>query len=778
MVIPYKYVYFFSILLTKFSLIMNTKSLTSILIFVLLYHSTSIGQILLQPISGADGEFTRVTIDTQTVLRSNSFNGSHAPYMYFTSQATVVNKTVYVEVKYLDYGTGRIGIEYNGPTSAYTNANEGFITLLTDSRSIKTAVFKLNDANFKKAQNLGADLRIWSEPTIQKHIISATLYLTPSFLWLEYDENWNSIYTGRKYEGPDKVDATTFTGKVICGYQGWFRAPGDLSNQGWVHYFRDNTVKNVTVDLWPDMSEYTESEKYLVPGWRYKDSSKVYVFSSANKKTVLRHFQWMQAYGIQGAAVQRFVGGIDPLKPYKEYNRIPAYVREAANRTGRVFYIEYDQSGVVGQDLINRIRSDWKYMVDSLKITSDNRYLHHKGKPVVGLYGLYPERFSSDLAHQVLDIFTAKGYEAFVMGSGEIFWHDAAPPGWTPSWLSVYQRLGAYSPWNVGHYDGPNKLTQNVATNTWKSDKELLEKSGVIFMPLIFPGFTWDNLMKLPPGTSNTPRRKGELMWKQIETAKKLGVESMFIAMFDEIDEGTAIFKVTNETPVNNYFATLEGLPSDYYLLMAGRATSLITSNTSLPVQMPNFSPLSQPSIPDILRPLHSDTTAPAFTVRWSPSTHTSPILKYQLEIDGKIIDTITKPEYYIQLKKGIHSIRVRAMNQLTNFGGWSELNTFYASEVVTATKENEIKQNTQVNVYPNPTNGTFMINFLNNNGSKPYSISIYNMYGIKVWNGISSGDTRNEIILDKNVITSGVYNLVLKNMDHMLTKKIIVTGQ
>lgn len=38
--------------------------------------------------------------------------------------------------------------------------------------------------------------------------------------------------------------------------------------------------------------------------------------------------------------------------------------------------------------LADLVQADWKYMVDVLKATSHPNYLHHDGKPVVGVRGL------------------------------------------------------------------------------------------------------------------------------------------------------------------------------------------------------------------------------------------------------------------------------------------------------------------------------------------------------------------------------------------------------
>ena len=44
----------------------------------------------------------------------------------------------------------------------------------------------------------------------------------------------------RPYSGPSVagIPADTLTGKVLCGYQGWFTAPGDGAELGWKHYER------------------------------------------------------------------------------------------------------------------------------------------------------------------------------------------------------------------------------------------------------------------------------------------------------------------------------------------------------------------------------------------------------------------------------------------------------------------------------------------------------------------------------------------------------------
>jgi hypothetical protein len=43
------------------------------------------------------------------------------------------------------------------------------------------------------------------------------------------------------------------------------------------------------------------------------------------------------------------------------------------------------------------------------------------------------------------------------------------------------------------------------------------------------------------------------------------------------VDEGTAIFKVSNTPPGQGYFVTYEGLPADWYLRLTAEGSKVIS---------------------------------------------------------------------------------------------------------------------------------------------------------------------------------------------------------
>ena len=208
----------------------------------------------------------------------------------------------------------------------------------------------------------------------------------------------NTIDTGTKFFRLNQtVDASTLHKKVLCGYQGWFRCPGDGGNQ-WIHWSRSSSSiasNTLTFEMWPEMIEYTN--KYPAPGFTYPDGGQAYLFSSQDQQTVDRHFDWMLEYGIDGVFVQRFVVGV-ATHPTNVLNN----ARNAANRTGRIFSITYDMSGQSTNNLFSRLTNDWIWLVDNMHITQDPRYLHHNGKPVLMLWGFFTERMSTNLAHQII----------------------------------------------------------------------------------------------------------------------------------------------------------------------------------------------------------------------------------------------------------------------------------------------------------------------------------------------------------------------------------------
>jgi hypothetical protein len=155
--------------------------------------------------------------------------------------------------------------------------------------------------------------------------------------------------------------------------------------------------------------------------------------------------------------------------------------------------------------------------------------------------------------------------------------NDARPDA---PWAETYKAMDIVQPWTVGRYSTPE------AADKWKT--EMLERdlsvtttNHQLYMPVIFPGFSWNNLKK--NGKPNQiPRLKGEFLWRQVYNAKVAGAKVLKIAMFDEVDEGTAILKAAprrKDAPDQGFWLTLDAdgtdLPSDWYLRLAGEITRM-----------------------------------------------------------------------------------------------------------------------------------------------------------------------------------------------------------
>ena len=324
------------------------------------------------------------------------------------------------------------------------------------------------------------------------------------------------------------------------------------------------------------MTEYTN--KYIAPGFTYPGGAQAHLFSSQDAQTVDTHFNWMLDHGIDGVFLQRFVVGVSS-RPTNVLNR----VRQAANRTGRTFALTYDMSGQATNSLFSQLTNDWRWLNDQTQLTQDPRYLHHNGKPVLMIWGFFQERMSTNLALQIIHWFkTNANYGVTLVGGGQWWWRFETAPGWS----NVFRQLDVISPWNVGNVsiDGTNKF---ASTAYWTEDLTEAQNAGRLYLPVVYPGFSWDNLQQQTPGSSLIPRLDGVFLWKQFYAAAQLGLDMVYVAMFDEVDEGTAIFKVSNSPPTQGHFVTYDGLPSDWYLRLTAAGTAMLTGEQPVTSDIP-----------------------------------------------------------------------------------------------------------------------------------------------------------------------------------------------
>jgi hypothetical protein len=403
----------------------------------------------------------------------------------------------------------------------------------------------------------------------------------------------------RPYAGPTRadVDATTLDGKVLCGYQGWFNTPGDGTPFGFTHWGQGLDRPDggrFTIDMWPDVSEYDPQDLREVPGLTMPDGPPAKLYSAFRKGPVLLHHKWMRQYSIDGVFLSRFIGEANGPARSRHANQVLANVREGCHREGRVWAMMLDLS--MGRNVTtSAVINDWKFLCDQVKVREDSRYLRHQGKPVVLLWGLgFKDRPWSPAQGEELVNFLRSDPTyggVYLIGGIDPHWRTlrgASRPD--PAWAKVYRSFDEVSPWDAGRYRDDASMDR-VRRDVWEGDLAELKGTGIGYMPTAFPGFSWDNLKRARPGSTNIPRRKGEFYWRQFAIFRQLGVRTVFVGMFDEVDEGTAIYKVTNQPPVGKHFVTYEGLPSDYYLRLTGAATRMIRGDAPLSETIPETLP-------------------------------------------------------------------------------------------------------------------------------------------------------------------------------------------
>ncbi len=385
------------------------------------------------------------------------------------------------------------------------------------------------------------------------------------------------------FSGPCQTHPT-LDSTVICGYQGWFGTPGDGGYNGWGHW---NTSSNPGFEIYPDISEYPAAELYQTGYAALGDGRPAKLFSSYRANTTDLHFKWMQENGIDGAALQRFLNEIPNASLKRVRDSVAVHMMRAAEKYNRIFYIMYD--GVA--DNMSTLENDWQNtIVNGLKLTSSPRYAYMNGKPVVCIWGFGLNGYSDNATDALAAVNWFKNNGCYVIGG--------VPGGWASGtgdskagYSQVYAAYDMISPWSVGAYKS-NADVDNALKNRLIPEKTALDAQGRAYQPVMFPGFAWSHLHNGP--RNDFPRRQGNFLWRQFYNFKSIGIKYVYLAMFDESDEGTAITKSASDyfdTPTNVYFQTMSidsvYISSDFYLRLVGAAAKALKSSSQVTLAVP-----------------------------------------------------------------------------------------------------------------------------------------------------------------------------------------------
>ncbi|HMP81961.1 MAG TPA: Ig-like domain-containing protein [Verrucomicrobiota bacterium] len=444
----------------------------------------------------------------------------------------------------------------------------------------------------------------WSATNVPM-LLQATSNLIAPIAWQDAtnavfntnDLNVASVSAGGSHQFfrlKSQVDPGTMHNKLLMGYQGWFACPGDGSPPNrWVHWFRNNNpvVTNLNFDMWPDVSEF-DADELFATSLTFSNGATARLFSSYHPKTVMRHFRWMRDHQLDGVFLQRFSSELSDAAFFALRNQVTLNVRAGAETHGRAFAIMYDISGTPTNNLVSVLTNDWNFLTTVLQLTNSPFYLRHDGRPVVAVwgFGFSGRQDTPQQAAQVIAHFKSSGLT--VMGGVPTYWrtlnNDAQS---NPGWSNVFRSFDIISPWSVGRY-ADNAGADNFRANLIVPDLAAATAAGRDYMPVIWPGFSWTNLNKGP--LNQIPRNGGNFYWRQAFNAVQSGCTMIYGAMFDEVDEGTAMFKTAAtpaDQPAQGAFVPLNAdgvnVPNDWYLKLANEAGKMLRGEIPLQSTIP-----------------------------------------------------------------------------------------------------------------------------------------------------------------------------------------------
>jgi len=412
-------------------------------------------------------------------------------------------------------------------------------------------------------------------------------------------------------------------GKISVGYQGWFACIGDGAPiNGWWHWSSNwsqaPSPSNNAIKAWPDMREYTKT--YPTAYGNLGGGAAATLFSSYDQSTVNLHFTWMQQYGIDTAALQRFNPNTaeGPTR-----DAMAQRVRTAAETYGRKFYIMYDVTGWTAMQ--SQIKTDWTSKMSAH--TASSAYARQNGKPVVCIWGFgfndANHNFTAAACLDVINWFKSQG--CYVIGGVPREWRTGVG-GSRAGFIGTYHALNMISPWMVGAIGNAND-SNNAYNQFTVPDQADCNANGIDYQPCVLPG-----------DVSGRQRAHGDFMWRQFYNMVHAGVQGIYISMYDEYGEGNQIAKTaenSTQQPSNSGLLALNedgtACSSDYYLRLTGDGGRMLKGQIALTATRPTppiagSTPPTGPTTPPPTNP----TTPPAGTT-WVPghAYHVGDVVTY-----------------------------------------------------------------------------------------------------------------------------------------------------
>ena len=502
-------------------------------------------------------------------------------FLYFRINKTVVPSTMdtlVFKITYLDRGTGELRMQYN----ATGNRNyESCVVAKTASDQWITVTMAVTDASLRDAQNHG-DIRINEGNYIARvEVHNGTLDplsepLCPHAGGSAYSE---------------------FVGKSVAGYQAWFRVAGRYDF--WHHWGNDAVApdgtrwprpNNHTFEIYPDISFYDDADLAQTGFADLGNGEPARLYNAASPSVIAKHFALMQQHGIDGVAVQRFLG---PEMHTIANNPAATLlsIRSQAENNSRLFYICYDiTSNGLESTWADLIRFDWVYNIEqNYSLTQSPAYATVNGKPVVQVWGTgFTDNHPGTAAETIALIEWLKSRGCYVIGGVPTYWrenrNDAKGPSQPDpanreSFEEVYKHYDMLSPWLVGRFS--NLQEAQYFFSLQRQDKHYCDSLHIGYMPTLFPGFGWATWNTGVP--NQAPRQAGSFFWEQAKNIRQTGCTNMYFSMFDEYDEGTALLSAATDytmLPADAYFLTTSAdgrwLSSDFYLRLAGDAARML----------------------------------------------------------------------------------------------------------------------------------------------------------------------------------------------------------